>query len=412
MSNKLNHIALLATVLYAVGASADNLETPMFSFSAFGTLGVVHSSEDQADFTSSAFKPNGAGYSHSWSADVDSLIGGQVTANFTPKLTAVLQVISEQNYDNTYRPHVEWANIKYQFTPDFSMRLGRIVLPTFLYSDTRKVAYTYPWVRPPVEVYSVIPVSNNDGVDASYRARIGEFTNTVQGFYGQSEPTLPSGGGTVEAKDMWGITYTGEYGDATAHISYLQANVTIDSFKPLFDGFRQFGPQGIALADKYDLSNFHLSSISLGGMYDPGDWFVMSEWCAINSQVVTVKRSAWYASAGYRIGKFTPFLTYARVKAYVNSSDPGLNVSTLPPDQAASAAALNAGLSAVLESIPVQKTVSIGGRWDFMSNADLKLQYDYTRIGTGSQGVLINLQPGYQSGGSFSLINATIDFVF
>ncbi len=61
---------------------------------------------------------------------------------------------------------------------------------------------------------------------------------------------------------------------------------------------------------------------------------------------------------------------------------------------------------------PVQDTLSIGGRWDFMSNAALKLQYDHTRIGAGSSGVLINLQPGYQSGGTVNVFSAAIDFVF
>ena len=106
----------------------------MFSFSGFGTLGLVHSSEKHADFTSSQLKPDGAGYSHNWSADVDSLIGGQVTARFTPKLSAVVQVIAEQNYDNSYRPHVEWANLQYQFTPEFSVRRrahGAAHIPVF-----------------------------------------------------------------------------------------------------------------------------------------------------------------------------------------------------------------------------------------------------------------------------------------
>src|SRR5688572_31146235 len=54
-----------------------------------------------------------------------SLIAGQVNANFTPKLSAVLQVVAEPNHQGNYDPHVEWANIKYQFTPDFSVRIGR-----------------------------------------------------------------------------------------------------------------------------------------------------------------------------------------------------------------------------------------------------------------------------------------------
>jgi hypothetical protein len=85
------------------------------------------------------------------------LIAAQVTANFTRKLSGVLQVLSEQNPDNSYWPHIRWADIKYQFTPEFSARVGRIVLPSFLMSDVRKVGYAFLWVRPPIEVYGLVP---------------------------------------------------------------------------------------------------------------------------------------------------------------------------------------------------------------------------------------------------------------
>ncbi len=278
ISNKLTYIALLAAALHAAGASADEFETPMFSFSGFGTLGVVHSSEDQADFTSSVLKPNGAGYSHAWSADVDSLIGGQVTANFTPKLSAVLQVISEQNYDNTYRPHVEWANIKYQFTPDFSVRVGRTVLPTFLYSDTRKVAYTYPWVRPPLEVYHLLPVTADDGVDVHYHIHVGDFTNTLAGQLRQKRQQAAGRRHDQGGAGMGPFLYSSNIMPPPCTSRINRPNLTLDSVKPLFDAFRQFGPEGIALADKYDLDNKPYPVIAAGVTYDPGKWFVMAEW--------------------------------------------------------------------------------------------------------------------------------------
>lgn len=46
----------------AVSAGAEDSAAPTFSFSSFGTLRLVHSSEDRADFTSSPFKPTGAGF--------------------------------------------------------------------------------------------------------------------------------------------------------------------------------------------------------------------------------------------------------------------------------------------------------------------------------------------------------------
>ncbi len=348
IARKLTHITLLAAALYTAGACADDLAAPQFSFSGFGTLGVVHSSEDQADFTSSIFKPDGAGYTHAWSADVDSLIGGQVTADFTPKLSAVLQVIAEQNYDDTYQPHVEWANIQYQFTQSFSARIGRTVLPTFLFSDTRKVAYTYPWVRPPLEVYRLAPITTSDGVDASYQMRIGDITNILQAHYGKSDNQLPNDAGDIEARQLWGLAYSGEYHAATVHIGYESSHITLDGYNPIFDAFRQFGPQGIAIADKYEVDNQAISVTTIGARYDPGQWFVMGEAAKLVTHSVVGEGTGWYLSGGYRLGKFTPYLTYGEAKAD-NLSDPGLDLSTVPPSLAGTAAGLNAALNSLLE---------------------------------------------------------------
>jgi hypothetical protein len=138
---------------------------------------------------------------------------------------------------------------------------------------------------------------------------------------------------------------------------------------------------------------------------------MMTEWGHTETHSFYGKGTVWYASAGYRFGKFTPFLTYGLAKAD-NLSDPGLSLSTLPPPLTGPAAGLNVVLNSLLSTKPVQNTLSIGGRWDFLSNAALKLQYNHTRVGSGSSGVLTNLQPGFQPGGAFNVFSASIDFVF
>ena len=233
---------------YATDSAADSSPS-MFSFSGFGTLGVVHSNDHDADFTSTIFKPNGTGYSHDWSPAVDSLIGAQVIANFTPRLSAMLQVTSQQNYDNTYTPRVEWANIKYELTPEASIRVGRTVLASFLVSDTRNLGYANPWVRPPVEVYSLVPIDSSDGIEASYRLHIGDLIQTFVGTYGvtTSEQTT---GGNADARRQWNISDTLEYGAATLRIAYQRANLTLDGLNTFFGAFGHFGPQGVALEAK------------------------------------------------------------------------------------------------------------------------------------------------------------------
>jgi hypothetical protein len=323
----------------------------------------------------------------------------------------MLQVISEQRDDNKFTPHVEWANITYQPTPEFSVRVGRIVLPTFLLSDSRKVGYANPSVRPPVEVYGLSPIFNSDGADASYQAHLGDVVNTVVGTFGKTEFGVPPSG-NFDAKHLWVLADTLEYGTLTIHVAYETSSYNYDSLDPLFDAFRQFGPQGAELADKYDLNNKRARIITIGAMYDPGKWFVMGELGNRNLHSAYGESTAWYLSGGYRLGKFTPYLTYAATRADTGTSDPGLNVSALPPYLAGAAASLNAVLNSALATDGVQNTISVGSRWDIMKSVDLKLQYDHVDLGKGSDGMLINVQPAFRSGGVVNLLSITIDFVW
>lgn len=413
---RLSIVALLVLGMRAACVRADDSDTPNFLFSGFGTIGEVHSSADTADFVSSTINPSGAGFSSDWSFRVDSLIGGQIVANFTPQLSAVLQVISDQNFDNSYRPHVEWANIKYQLTSDLSVRVGRTVLPFFMTSDSREIGYTNPWVRPPVEVYNLVPITNTDGVDTSYRISLGAANNTLQVTAGSSDAKLPPrpgiDAGAVQVRNLVAFTDTFEQGFATAHFSFGRARLTLAEFNPLFDAFRQFGPEGIAIADKYAVNNRATSFFGIGASYDPGHWFVQGELGHINTHSVLGESTGWYGTGGYRLGKFTPYVTFARVKADSNRSDPGLTVSALPPPLAGPATELNFALNASLGIIAVQKSISFGTRWDFAKNSALKLQVDHIDLGAGSPGTLINIQPGFRPGSKLNVVSIAWDFVF
>jgi hypothetical protein len=379
-------------------------------------VGVMHSDNDRADYLVDAFRPNGPGYTRNVSADPDSHLGLQVSTQLTSRLSAVVQVLSQQRYDNSYRPTVEWANVKFQVTPDLSVRLGRVVLATFMVTDTRLVGYANPWIRPPVEMYSMVPVTHNDGVDASYRFVTGSLAHTTQVTVGGSDSKFPNASGfdagEAKARDVVAANHTIESGYANVRFTVGQAKLTIAAFRPLFDAFRQFGPPGNAIADKYSVDERRVTFLGLGASYDPGKWFAMAEWASFDTRSVVGKKSAWYLSGGYRISKVTPYATYARIKADSNDSDPGLPLAGLPPQVAATAAFLNATLNAQLGVIPVQNTVSLGVRWDFAKNAALKVQYDHVELGANSRGTFGNVQPDFQLGGTVRLISAAVDFVF
>jgi hypothetical protein len=402
--------AAAAATLCASGVCAASLGGVEFSVGGFGTLGVVHSNEHQADFVSSLAKPTGAGFSHDWSSDVDSLIGAQLTATYTPQFSAVVQVISEQNADGTYKPSVEWANIKYQPTDDFSARVGRVIMPFLLFSETRKVAYAQLWVRLPLDVYSLSPLARVDGVDVSYRVRAGDWSNSVQGLAGTQDVSIP-GAGTVKARNIAIISDTTEWGALTVRLVYQQARASLTTLDPLFNGFRQFGPQGISIADNYNVDNKRVSVFGAGASYDPGNWIAIAEWVRVSSRSILGTTMGWYASGGYRFGNFTPYGIVAQTTS-ANKSDPGLNTALLPPSLAPPANLLNGALNSLLQGRVSRNTLSAGARWDFFKNADFKVQYDHIRIGAGSDGGLTDIQPGFRTGPTVGLISATVDFVF
>lgn len=405
--------AVCAALLACTGARADvdAAVGPTFNFRGFGSVGVVHSDYREADFTSSILKSEGVGGTRRLSYTVDSRLGAQADAKFDKKWSAVVQVVVEQRYDLSYKPTVEWANVKYQATPDLALRVGRIALPIFLAADYRKVGYAYPWVRTPQEVYGGVPITNSDGADLTYRWQHAGVKHVTQAFYGRTDIKL-TGTTSVKARDIAGVTHTAEYGAATLRASAFTAVLNVDIVRPLFDGFRQFGPQGIAIADKYDVINKRVDVLAVGLNYDPGKWFFMAEGGASNGHSFLAKSRGMYVSAGYRAGEFTPYLIYSRTDSRSPNTHPGLSTAGLPPAHAFAATRLNAGLASLLKTLASQTSVAAGVRWDARPDMALKVQYERVEPRNGSRGTLINLQPGFESGRPVHVASAVLDFVF
>jgi hypothetical protein len=397
-----------ALLCLSLASAACRAETKL---SGFGTLGLAHANTSEADFTSSVMKVNGAGATRRWSMDLDTRLGVQLDMTLGHRWSAVLQMVSEQRLDNSYRPRVEWANLKYQATPELALRVGRIALPMFLAADYRKVGYIYPWVRPPVEVYNAIPIASSDGADLTWRWSAGPVRNTTQAFVGHTEMPL-LGGARMDADSVFGFSQTAEQGAFTARLSMITGRLTLDLARSLFEGLQAMGPDGRALAERYGAVDKRSTAIGLGLSYDPGDWFVMGEAGHSHSRSYLGSTSALYATAGYRWGSLTPYASYARVRADSPTHEPGLALDGMAPPLAAARAGLNYGLNALLATIPVQSTASVGTRWDCRAGMAFKLQYDRVTPHAGSRGTLINTTPAFRSGHTVQVASATLDFVF
>jgi hypothetical protein len=411
-SGRLLSFPLFAFGLLLGGAACaqDGKETG-WTLSGFGTIGAVHSSERNADYTSSVLKADGAGATRRWSANVDSRLGAQLDYRLDRRWSAVLQVVSEQGLDNSYRPRVEWANVKYQATPELALRFGRIALPMFLSADYRKVGYAYPWVRPPVEGYGALPFTSSNGVDATLRWSAGPLRNAAQLFYGRDHVSLTAPL-SAHARRIVGISNSTDWGALSVRANLIGAEVTTDIGAALFDAFAAEGPAGAAIAHRYEIDHKHARVASIGLNYDPGNWFLMLEASRSHTESLLGATRSVYASAGVRLEAFTPYLSVSRVRATSQTRDDGLATDGLAPAAAARIGQLNGGLNLLLATIPQQTTAAAGVRWDLAANAALKLQYDRVTPQRGSRGTMINLTPAFRSGQTAHVASVALDFVY
>lgn len=381
-----------------------------WKFSGFGTLGAVHARTRVADYTSTVMHATGAGRSAPWSMEVDSRLGTQLDVSHG-RWSGVLQLVSEQDLEGGYRPRVEWANVKYQASPDLAIRLGRIALPVFLAADYRKVGYTLPWVRPPVEVYGSLPISSSDGIDATWRWSSGATRHATQVFWGHTNTFLYEDR-RLHARAIAGLSHSIERGYLSARLSALTGHLTTGVGSEVFDALRAFGPSGQAIAARYAIEDKRVSMVSMGASYDPGAWFLSAEIGRAHTDSLLGRTTSLYAGGGYRFGDLTPYAGYAKVRAHGATSDPGLPLAGLPPRVQPAAAAVNLALNIYLATVPQQSTVSAGLRWDAASNIALKAQYDRATPGMGSRGTLINPSREFRPDRTVHVASVALDFVF
>lgn len=430
MTNFQLRLLWAALSLASTGAAraAEN-EPSIYTFSAFGTLSAVHSTEREADFAGSNRQPSGAGRKNATSFSPDSKLGGQVTAEFTPKLAAVVQAVVQQQHDGSWAPQIEWANLQYRISPAWRVRLGRIAMPTFMISETRLVGYANPSVRPPQEVYLINSMTSSNGIDATHVSHFGHAVNSLSAFYGSSTTQVPNSV-TVKTRSSWGINNRLETGATTLRVSYvsLKADVDAPSMRLMAQALNGFGAaasaipaphiqaagaQAFAMAEQYGLKNLTRQTLSIGVQHDPGDWFVTGEYVRFVGSGVFASSHSGYITAGYRTGAWTPYATLAATRTPQHSAA-AISTTGLPPQLAAGADALNAGISEFVGNIPAptQKSASLGLRWDFAKSAAAKLQVDHIDLDANSYGQLVNRSASYQPGGQLTLVSVAIDFVF
>jgi hypothetical protein len=332
---------------------------------------------------------------------------------------------------------LQWAFISYRPLPDLALNVGRRSQDVFLLADYRDVGFAYPWVRPNVEVYSVLPLYSVDGADVTWTRQAGNIKWSSRTSYGFTSYTAPTPVKDLSVKvrfsDVFSETLSGECSGLTVKLSYQVLHLTrssVPQFDQLIDILRQIqpllSPTQAGLDQEYidllTVNHAFLRYLGVGAMYDRDKWLVYSEVSRINGELAAANGWHGYSSVGYRIGTVTPFVMIARSlpKQGITPSPNDWATSLTPTYGSAVASLIQSGAAQAIQSYDLsrmdQRSVSLGMRWDFAAQTALKLQWDYFHVYDTGWGLWGNNAPAGAAVPSdadyANVFSATLDFLF
>ena len=389
--------ALVAALLIVTPVLAE--EEASLVFRGFGTLGAIQTSTDQAEFVRDLSQPSGA--TNRLDGRVDSILGLQANWRLTPELEAVVQVVSRYRYDKTYKPEISWAYLKYDPTPQVTLRAGRLGTEFFMTADSRQVGYSYLTVRPPGDFFWYLPFYSINGADAALTVPLGEDVLRAKVYYGISEGNIPYGDKqwNLDGSAMIGGYLEHQMGAWLLRASYANIrfnhNMPIDGDLAAAVGAHLMTPsQAVQAYDYLAADNTRSHYYSLGAIYDSGPWqlqFMLNK--ITQGSKIFQSSSAGYVLAGYRIGEITPYLGFSWIRSETRKNPP----SPL--------------LAAIMDkSHADQNTGIFGVRWDVARNVALKAQWDAIR-GEPKSGFPFRAETNAWSG-KMDVYSVTMDFVF
>lgn len=371
-----------------------------WSISGFGTAAAARSNRNDLIFRSSILQDSGA--RKEFSAAPDSALGVQANFSLNPDLTASLQGVSRQWTGESYAPHITLAMLRYQLLPDLSLRVGRTRLPFFMLSDSLNLNYANPWVRPPVEVYTLGVFADLDGIDALYSTSVGAVDVEMQVFGGRSNIDIPDG--NAKLRQARGAKLGLSYGGLSLQFTHTAARLDLFWGDPGFTRLvsaLQASPFA-AVANDLRGSGSPVQFSSAGFQWEESNWLVIGEYARRKVDRFISSNHGWYLSAAYRLGNFQPFVTVARQGMDAPTSNAAIPVPAL----AAGLETFNASRNSAGNS------VGVGLRWEASRNIALKGQVE--RFHAASQGRSI-FRPDavtQEIRGPITVISLSMDFLF
>ncbi len=313
----------------------------------------------------------------------ESLFALQAQASLSESISATAQILADgattsnpapgQFTNDEFQPKFSWAYATWTINDNFSLKGGRQRLPLYHYSDYLQVGEAYPWIRPPVSVYSA-PVSNYDGISLNGNFSFGDWFLQPQVYYGNFNGNIyyQELNANLTLDNLMGAVIDASYSDwfefrASYHMAKMSA--TYDQVTTLQSGITaltgsagngaliagmQEADQALVAAgapavfedpnplndsnpvadltaanqyynqylDNTYLSHQTITFSSAGISINKYNFIFDGEYVFQHSPAYILDTVAYYLSLGYHYKAFTPYITYGRDRSKIG--DKGL----------------------------------------------------------------------------------------
>jgi hypothetical protein len=346
---------------FTVGAAIQNDDTNKDNPYVDGAENVYISSLDDRGITTDL------------TFETDTRFGLQISSDVSENMSVVAQLLARARSAN-FNAIVEWAYADYEFTDWLSLRAGKIKQPVYLVNDYVEVGYAYPWIRPPVEVYYLNnPLNTVNGAELLLAFPVGPGTLSFQPYFGSARDDIPNTQGQAyfEAENIVGIDVKYSGSGYIVHASNFQCDVNTYGGLTGVPTNPAFMIPGNAV--DIDLNGKGKCDVTSAGLtLDVANVVLYAEWQE-RTTTETLSRpfgdqDAWYATLGYRIGKWLPHLTYATIDGKASTVQPGAVCPVGVPDCSVPGTTFNF-------PVAIQSSVTAGLRYEVNDSAALKIEY-------------------------------------
>lgn len=393
----------LGLLLNAVAAQAGAFDAHL---GGFGTASLSCFNGNTADYVVND-QPEGPGRTRNCDAGLDSLLGLQLDLALSKALEFGLQVVADRNENRSYTPDVTVAQLRWRPTDTMTVRLGRMPTPLFLHSEDRQVRYAMPWVRPPLEVYGLLPTFSNDGLEIIQEGKIASWHTEWQGGITaiDFDSPLSNAHGTypVKARQAF-LNLSLDDRGTLVKLGYSYGKITArhPGIEALLGALRGLGTTSARLADDLTLDQSTSQLVTLGVRHEQGNWLAMGEFAYRTIEGYFRDQYGAYATLGRHFGPWMPYVTAARRWTQGADSDSRAGI-------------LQSQVQDLLAGSRFDtSSVSLGLSREINDHATLKLQADWIRPDRNSWGLYTNHAPNYDyaNPGSNWLLTVGLDFVF